>query len=70
MISSTALPNVTFISAPIVSPILFATLSVAWLRSPANGMIAIAFIPNMIPGLRLAALDAMPIGTKTSNRLI
>jgi hypothetical protein len=29
IISSTAFPNVTFISAPIVSPILFATLSVA-----------------------------------------
>ena len=70
MISSTALPNVTFISAPTVSPILLATLSVAWLRRPAKGMIAMAFIPNMIPGLRLAALAAIPTGTKTSNRLI
>jgi hypothetical protein len=29
IINSTALPNVTFISAPMVSPILLATLSVA-----------------------------------------
>ena len=70
MISSTAFPKVTFISAPMVSPILFATLSVAWLRRPARGMIAMAFIPNTIPGERLAAFAAMPIGTKTSNTLI
>ncbi len=70
MINSTAFPNVTFISAPIVSPILFATLSVAWLRRPASGMIAIAFIENMMTGLTPAASTAIPTGTKTSRRLI
>jgi hypothetical protein len=48
MMSSTALPKVTFINAPTVSPMRLATLSVAWLRSPANGMIAIAFIAKMM----------------------
>ena len=70
MISSTALPNVTFISAPTVSPILLATLSVAWLRRPAKGMIAMAFIPKMTPGCKLAAFEAIPTGTNTSNRFI
>lgn len=70
MMSSTALPKVTFISAPIVSPILLATLSVAWLSRPAKGMIAMAFMPKMIPGLRLTALATIPTGTKTNKTLM
>ena len=70
IISSTALPKVTFISAPMVSPILLATLSVAWLRRPARGMIAIAFMPKTMPGFRLAALAAIPTGTTTKRILI
>ena len=69
MMSSTALPNVTFMSAPTVSPILLATLSVAWLSIPARGMIAIAFIANTVVGLTPAALTAMPTGTKTKRTL-
>jgi len=49
MMSSTAFPNVTFISAATVSPHLLATLSVAWLRSPASGTMAIAFRPKTTP---------------------
>ena len=40
MISATALPDVTSISAPIVSPRFDATLSVAWLSRPASGTMA------------------------------
>ena len=69
MMSSTALPNVTFISAPTVSPILLATLSVAWLNSPARGMMAMAFIANTIVGFTPAKLTAIPTGTKTKRRL-
>ena len=54
MMSSTALPNVTFIKAPTVSPRLLATLSVAWLRRPASGMMAMAFMANMTPAGNLA----------------
>ena len=49
MINSTALPNVTFIKAPMVSPRRQATLSVAWLRRPASGIMAIAFIAKTTP---------------------
>jgi len=49
IMSSTAFPNVTFISAPAVSPVRLATLSVAWLRRPARGTMAIAFIANTTP---------------------
>ena len=49
MMSSTAFPNVTFIKAPTVSPIRLAMLSVAWLRSPASGTMASAFIANTTP---------------------
>lgn len=70
MMSSTALPKVTFISAPTVSPILLATLSVAWLSKPARGTIAMAFMPKIIPGLRLAVLATIPTGTKTNKILM
>lgn len=48
-INSTALPNVTFINAPTVSPRRLATLSVAWLRRAASGTIATAFMANITP---------------------
>jgi hypothetical protein len=69
MINSTALPKETLRRAPRVSPSLLATLSVAKDNSPASGTIATAFIANTITGPRLAALAAMPIGTKMSKRL-
>ena len=48
IISSTALPKVMFMRAPTVSPKSLATLSVAWLSSPARGIMAIAFIAKTI----------------------
>lgn len=69
MISSTAFPKVTFMRAPIVSPSRLATLSVAWLRRPARGMIAIAFIAKTMPADAPLKLTAMPTGTKTSRIL-
>ena len=63
MISSTALPKVTFMRAPIVSPSSLATLSVAWLSNPASGTIAIAFIANTMVGFTPAAFTAIPTGT-------
>ena len=69
MISSTALPKVMFIRAPIVSPISLATLWVAWLNSPASGIIAIAFIANTMLLFTPAAWTAMPTGTKTKSVL-
>lgn len=70
MINSTAFPNVTFIRAPIVSPIRTATLSVAWLNRPARGMIAMAFMAKTMPADAPANLTAMPTGTKTSKTLM
>lgn len=49
MISSTAFPKVTFIRAATVSPQRPAMLSVAWLRRPATGIIAIAFMAKTMP---------------------
>lgn len=70
MISSTALPNETFNRAPKVSPRRLATLSVAWLNSPARGMMAMAFMAKMSEGLFGAAnFTAMPMGTKNSRML-
>lgn len=70
MMSSTALPKVMFIRAPIVSPSSLATLSVAWLSSPARGMMAIAFIAKTIVLFTPAACTAMPTGTNPKRRLI
>ena len=78
MISSTALPNVTLSSAPIVSPSLIATLSVANDNKEASGMMAIALIANTTVGLTGAASPlaltraprTMPTGTKTNRTLI
>jgi hypothetical protein len=71
MISSTALPNVTFMSAPIASPICAATLSVAKLSRPASGTMATAFMLNATGPLRLSiCATAMPTGTKISSTLI
>ena len=69
MINSTALPKVTLISAPIVSPRRLATHSVAWLNNPAKGMIATAFMPKMMAGFNPTASTAIPTGTKTSRTL-
>ena len=77
MISSTALPKVTFINAPMVSPILPATLSVANDRSAASGIMAIAFMAKTTVGLTIGFLvltlpmipKARPTGTKTSSQL-
>ena len=52
--SSTALPNVTFIRAPTVSPILEATLSVAYDSRDARGMIAIALMAKTTLGLTIS----------------
>lgn len=51
IINSTAFPKVTFVNAPIVSPMRLATHSVAWLNKPAKGTIATAFIAKMMVGL-------------------
>ena len=60
----------TFSKAPIVSPNRLATLSVAWLNNPANGIIATAFIAKMISALRWAKLAAIPMGTKIKSTLM
>ena len=69
MISSTALPNVTFINAPTVSPKSLAILWVAWLNKPAKGTIAIAFMANTTLGFILATCRAMPTGTNIKRTL-
>lgn len=69
MMSSTALPNVTLSSAPIVSPSLLATLSVACDSSPARGMMAMAFMAKTMPADVPAKLTAIPTGTNTSSTL-
>lgn len=78
MISSTALPKVTFKRAPILSPSLLATLSVANPKSEARGMMATQLMANTTVGLmelssparsRIAP-RAIPTGTKTNRTLI
>ena len=70
MISSTAFPNVTFIRAPIVSPSLQATASVACDSMPARGMMAMAFNANTTVGLMRVKLAAIPAGTNTKSTFI
>ena len=65
MISSTAFPKVTFIRAATVSPQRPAMLSVAWLRSPATGIIAIAFMAKTMP----AGTDAKSARKKRISNL-
>jgi len=78
MMSSTALPKVTFNKAPIVSPSFAATLSVAKHSRYARGMIAIAFMAKTTFGLMgLASAftlvmipKVIPMGTKIRSQLI
>lgn len=71
MMSSTALPKVMFIRAPTAGPRLAAMVSVAMLRSPASGMIAMAFMVNMTgPFMDGMFPSTMPTGTKSRRTLM
>ena len=67
MISSTALPKVTFINAPMASPKPAATVSVAFPSKPASGTMAMAFMANTTPAGACAKCTAIPAGTNTNN---
>jgi hypothetical protein len=68
MTTSIRLPKVIFMSAPTVSPISLAMVSVAYVNNPDNGMIAIALDVKTIEGFALDRYVAIPIGTKMSRR--
>ena len=68
MISSGALPKVTFTSPPIPGPERAASSSVAWLISAATGTIASAEVENTSAGETSARSSTPATGTKAPKR--
>lgn len=67
--SSTAFPNVAFISPPSVWPSFADSSSVAKLSSAASGMMAMKLRMKVTVGFQFIAPATMPSGTKTSRTL-
>ena len=67
--SSTAFPNVAFMSPPSVWPSLAESSSVAKLNRAASGMMAMKLRMKTTVGFQWSAPAMMPMGTKTNRTL-